>query len=403
MLRKIRVSRCFGLVSLLVLLLGGAAPALAASSPNYVRWKLDPTPAPGYLGFDAAISGNTVVVGASGAAHVFVRVPGGWRQQARLVAPDRLRRRSFGDVVAIDRDTLAVAAAGASEGGNPAGAVYVFVREPGTGAWSLQAMLEAPEPSRILFGAPIAISGDLLAVGGFAFIEGEGRIFLWRRQGTTWNLEETLVDNRFESFALAGNTLAVGEPSTPPNSTGAVRVFIHGGEGWREQAVLQSPDQDGQPLGAQASFGQAVALDGNTLLASAVAGLPPYRAYVFVRRGETWRHQATLTDPQGNYHGFGWSVALDGNRALIGAFGGRSGPTSFGIGYVYLRAPGGQWQLEDQLIAPGVRASNNFGPVVDLAGNRAVIVSGPQGGSVLTPGSAYVFERRLAPAGEGDR
>ncbi len=385
------------LASVVLLLLGGTLPAASDSSSNYVRRMLDPTPDPPYFGFDVAVSGSTVVVGASRAAYVFARVPGGWRQQARLVAPDRARRPFFGREVAIDGDTIVVSTIGPFDG--TLSAAHVFVRAPGTTEWSLQATLESP-PEGVLFGAPLAIQGDVIAVGGGEFGHPErGRVFVWSRQGSEWELEDSFAAPVGETLALSGNTLAMGEPTAPPNFAGAVHVFVRAQNGWREQAVLRSPDLDHPPGGNQFSFGTGIALDGNTLLASATAGSPRFRTYVFVRRGEEWRHQATLIDPQSQPHGFGSSVALDGNQALIGAIGGPSRPSSFGIGYVYRRS-GRQWQLTDQLIAPQSHASNNFGPVVALSGSRAALVPGPQGGSEVPPGAAYVFERRLSPGDE---
>lgn len=390
-----RGSRSIWPIGFVLLLLQGAGPATSETSPQNMRRALDPAPDPDYFGYDVALSGGTVAVGATEAVHVFVRVPGGWRQQARLVSPDRRQRELFGLTVALDGNTLVAAGGGPFDGTTSAGVVYVFVRAPETGTWSLQATLEPPEPTGLLFGGPGSLSGDVLAIGGLEVHgnTGEGRIYIFRRIGTVWSLEDTIIDSDAGSFALAGNTLAVGEPGAPPFSAGGVRLFVRSAGEWHEQAFLQSPDLGNLPPATQINFGQAVALHRNTLLVSATAGYAPFRAYVFVRQGGAWLHQATLTDPQARYHGFGWSVALEGDRALIGAFGGQSGRGSFGIGYVYVRT-GGQWQLEDELIAPDVHASNNFGPVVSLSGDRAAIVPGYQGGSVIAPGAATVFERR---------
>lgn len=399
MRRMTRGSRSTWLACAVLLLFAGAWPAASASSPGWVRWKLDPTPDPAYFGIDAVVSGNTVAVGTNGAVYLFVRVPGGWRQQARLVSPDPSRRQFFGQLIDLDGDTLAVGAGTPFDDIALSGLAHIFMRSPETGAWSFQTTLRPPEPAGIVFGGPVAISGDLLAVGAVDLHGGpggEGRVYVFRRQGTDWSLEDTLIVPLLSSLSLSGGTLAAGEPFAPPNVAGAVRLFVREPGGWRQQAVLQSPDLDNPPGGNQFGFGTAVAVDGNTLLASATAGSPRFRTYVFVRRGDVWRHQATLIDPQPQYHGFGWSVALEGDRAVVGAFGGPSGPRSFAIGYVYVRT-GRQWRLEDRLVAPDVRPINNFGALVDLSGDRVVIVAGPQGGSGVPPGAAYVFERRARP------
>ena len=88
------------------------------------------------FGTDVAISGNTIVVGAShksfgqslmqGAAYVFTRSGTRWNQQARVTASDGRRYDTFGYSVAIDGDRIVIGAIT----GQPAhqGAAYVFSR-----------------------------------------------------------------------------------------------------------------------------------------------------------------------------------------------------------------------------------------------------------------------------------
>ena len=86
-----------------------------------------------YFGGSVAISGDTVVVGAPygisggssvGAAYVFVRNGTSWSQQGKLVAGDAQVDGRFGCSVAVSGDTVVV---GASGEGSYAGAAYVFI------------------------------------------------------------------------------------------------------------------------------------------------------------------------------------------------------------------------------------------------------------------------------------
>jgi hypothetical protein len=106
-----------------------------------------------FFAFSSAISGNTVVEGASnaamgnGAAYVFVEPVGGWvnmTQTAELKAPHATSGDSFGQSASISgpgaaganvgRMTIAIGATGANVGANSAqGAVYFFM-EP-AGGW----------------------------------------------------------------------------------------------------------------------------------------------------------------------------------------------------------------------------------------------------------------------------
>ncbi len=148
------------------------------------------------FGTSVAVSGNTVVVGAyteasstrgvnsvpneaafgSGAAYVFVRSGGTWRQQAYLKASNTGTEDSFGFSVAVSGDTVVVGAYGESSSttglnGNQAnnragdsGAAYVFTRSGGR--WNQQAYLKASNtgPSD-RFGGFVAISGSTIISG----------------------------------------------------------------------------------------------------------------------------------------------------------------------------------------------------------------------------------------------
>jgi hypothetical protein len=149
-----------------------------------------------FFGVSIAVSGDTVVVGASGedsgsqiessilhsgAAYVFVRNAGVWTQQAYLkgsnTEADYLSGGdSFAQSVAVSGDTVVVGAPGEASNttgvnGNQsdnsatdAGAAYVFVRN--AGVWTQQAYLKASNTGGgDEFGWSVAISGDTVVVG----------------------------------------------------------------------------------------------------------------------------------------------------------------------------------------------------------------------------------------------
>ena len=152
------------------------------------------------FGYSAAISGDTVVIGAdfedsnatgingnqndnstssAGAAYVFVRSGTVWTQQAYLKASNTDAGDVFGYAVAISGDTIVVSAAleasnatgvNGDQSNNSvplAGAAYVFMRS-GT-IWSQQAYLKASNPGPDDdFGESVGISGDTVVVGALA-------------------------------------------------------------------------------------------------------------------------------------------------------------------------------------------------------------------------------------------
>ncbi len=112
----------------------------------------------------------------SGAAYVFTRSVSTWSQQAYLKASNTDAGDWFGYAAAVSGDTIVVGAYGEGSsatgvGGNEAdngasfsGAAYRFTRNNTT--WSQQAYLKATNTGALdLFGLSVAVSGDTIVVG----------------------------------------------------------------------------------------------------------------------------------------------------------------------------------------------------------------------------------------------
>lgn len=124
-----------------------------------------------WFGWSAAISGDTVAVGApledtgagadAGAVHLFERVGPFWQRTERLVADDGSAGDQFGFDVALDGDALLVGAPGAdADAGEDQGATYLFDRlsTPQGPVWVEAARLVPDEPEA---GAAFGYSVDL--------------------------------------------------------------------------------------------------------------------------------------------------------------------------------------------------------------------------------------------------
>ena len=116
--------------------------------------------------------------GDSGAVYVFTRSGNDWSQQAYLKASNTGAGDRFGQSAALSGNTLAVGAIGEDSsatglGGSPSnnsagesGAVYVFTRSGGT--WSQLAYLKASNTGADdWFGRSVSLSGERLAVGAY--------------------------------------------------------------------------------------------------------------------------------------------------------------------------------------------------------------------------------------------
>jgi hypothetical protein len=116
----------------------------------------------------------------AGAAYVFVRDGNGlWSQQAYVKSANSETRDLFGWSIALSGDTLLVGATGEASastgvnseaGGNDAdeaGAAYVFVRN--AGLWSQSAYVKPSNTgTEDQFGIGVAVSGETLAIGARA-------------------------------------------------------------------------------------------------------------------------------------------------------------------------------------------------------------------------------------------
>ncbi|MCA8942128.1 MAG: integrin [Planctomycetes bacterium] len=359
-------------------------------------WKSsNPDPVDGF-GVSCAISGDTAVVGCiressasagvdgdqsdnsaffSGAAYVFVRENGTWVQQAYLKPSTIHGDERFGISVDVSGDTIVVGAYfedGGSAGVDGdefdqteqnSGAAYVFVRSGTT--WTQQAYLKASNPDADdQFGRSVSVSGDTIVVGSSG--------------------EDSLADG--VNQGVQGNG---GE------DVGAAYVFVRDNGTWSQQAYLKASNS-----GNNDSFGQSVAISGDTVIvgarieSSSSAGVNGAQnndmhgsgaAYVFVRVGSSWSEQAFLkaSNPDTNAN-FGNAVALDGDTAIVGAFredglatgvnGDQTpvGDIDSGAAYVFVRN-GGVWSQQAYLKASNTEVGDNFGESVAIQGDTAVV------------------------------
>ena len=368
----------------------------------------------------------------AGAAYIFTRSGGAWRQQAYLKASNTGEKGvgdvpgdgdQFGFSLALSDDGNTVAVGAMSEDSNTsgingdqadnsassAGAVYVFTR---TGnAWAQQAYIKADTPAMYtngdLFGFSVALSanGNTLAVGDYD-------------EGGSSRTINGPIDN------MRGGS-------------GAVYVFTRAGATWSRQAYLKTSIAEGGD-----SWGVSLALsdDGNTLVAGSVdedctaTGVNPPgcgddratdmstgAAAVFVRNGTTWTQQAIFKSSNtGAQDWFGIRVAVsgDGNTLVVSAsnedsaaqgINSRQDDDSAGeAGAVYLfTRTGTTWAQRAYVKASNNEAFDEFGNSVALGRDGRTLVVGARGedsaaagvngnqadNSVDEAGAAYVFTR----------
>jgi hypothetical protein len=286
------------------------------------------------FGDAVGLAGTTIVVGAvghakskfTGRAYVFTRTGAGWKQAAELEVSDTVAGDGFGWSVAISGTTIVVGASGHANG---AGRAYVFTK---TGAgWKQAAELEGSDTVEYGdysgFGFRVAISGTTIVVGAGTAV-GYGAVYVFTKTGSGWKQAARLEGSAYDCIdplAISGTTIVVG--AIYAVMAGRAYVFTRTGAGWKQAAELEGSDTV-----ARDEFG-AVAISGTTI----VVGAPGHaknagRIYVFTKTGAGWKQVAELegSDTVAG-DGFGGPVAMSGTTAVVGA----PDPKGAGRAYVF--------------------------------------------------------------------
>jgi len=329
------------------------------------------------FGSSVAISGNAVIVGANGAkigvnsdqgaAYVFVKPASGWggnlTQTAKLTASDGAGNDDFGWDVAISGDTVAVGAQ--QYFSNQHGAVYVFVKPASGWGGNLTETAKLTGSNGAngdAFGNAVSISGDTVVVGAdmaqkYTNITW-GAVYVFVKPISGWGgqLTETakLILSNSESVqyfagdvAIDGDTVVVEAdyPWLPIHNTyGLVYVFVKTASGWGgniiETAKLTSTDKV-----SEGGFGLSLSISGDKV----VVGDPfadDYtwygKAYLFVKPASGWGGHLTETaqllspDTVSYEPLFGGAVAISGDTVVGGATGAGATWSNEGPGAAYM-------------------------------------------------------------------
>ena len=224
-------------------------------------------------GNSVTIFGNTAAVGnyidsseegGRGNVNVYWHSPTEWLEDAILTS-DRIRD-GYGLAVELYADTLVVSAPLSDEARTNSGAVYIY--RYARGQWILEAKVVGPEPIlNARFGSTISINEDTLVVAENrdGAIDGNNKVYLFRRMGTEWNLTETFhppedvdVQAYGVSLAVQSEYLLIGAPGNVGQS-GMVVAYENTPTGWMRQEVIVSPT-----TGQNENFGIEIEVNGDT-------------------------------------------------------------------------------------------------------------------------------------------
>ena len=340
-----------------------------------------------HFGANLAFDDDTVIAlhhPSRGTGIAFARSGGTWHRQGELSFPSDPTTYPLWTYLALSGDTAVIGGHGAGGQGLP---THVLVRDGSR--WSLQAEIP-PLPLLVSVGTPVAIDGDTLLIGEptdrAPLGVSTGSVHVYVREGTSWNLQAVLVPSdaawhdRFGSaVALDGDTAVIGAQGrfvSGMEDVGAAYAFVRRGTTWKEEASFPAPEprEDG-------AFGRAVAVSGLTVAITTpeadAAGIPSAGAcYLYDRRGTTWTPGPKLiANDAAPLDRFGTSVDLHGNRLVVGAKGEDDVGHDAGAAYLFVRS-GSIWKEQSKLTASNGRSGDWFGSAVGIE-DSTILVGSP--------------------------
>ncbi|WP_198000435.1 Calx-beta domain-containing protein [Gimesia alba] len=338
-----------------------------------------------------------------------------WEYQATLLAPNPAVGDSdrFGWKVAISGDTAVVGAPYQDGSGVNSGSLYVYTRSGNT--WSFQQELSVPETTdNDYFGNVIAIEGDTIVVGVQSTDNFTGAAYVFNRANGIWSKSTTLVAEDADENDYFGNavdienaTIVIGarHDSETISQSGAVYVFNFENGIWSQTQKIK----DSTP-GFRREFGVSISLEGNDLLIGSSSNRDlSYSSgkadlYTFDPENNLWNHSQTLTasDAAHNSH-FGIDVLIKEDLILIGAVydpaSNNFDPySSYTYGAVYVFEKENLNWVEQQKLDPAQSVKgDSFGREFDLSNGSIFVSSNLDDDEFENSGSVYVFGPKKLP------
>ncbi|KAA0136951.1 hypothetical protein FYZ48_16040 [Gimesia chilikensis] len=383
----------------------------------------------GPKGIGVAISGNTVVFGASnlstdgshsGLVYTYDQSPDDqWINKNEIIpnAPSTIHNGldNFGQSIAVSDDYLVIGAPATDSHLAPTGVVYIYSRNDGgtpdfndDDTWEYETSLidPAPEANRD-FGTSVQIEGTTIIIEAspteFPF---ETEIYIYTRNGSDWKtipptvtpLLETVGRTLFNetSIAFQNDTIVVGNPSGLVNdisTVGVVYVYEKYGSDWSTLPPTESVlfASDGEFFD---HFGVDVDIDGDLIVAGAEYNQDRGAAYLFQKGNNGWgsASQVKLTASDLKLGSrFGSSVAVENETVIASAA--TVGDRNSGAIYIFDGSEGWDDPLET-IISPATDPRTYyFGKDIDLNGHL-LVVNGDTSipGTSISNGAVYIYD-----------
>ena len=312
------------------------------------------------------------------------------RQTSRsdIALPSNKKGSGFGDSLAIDGNTLAVAAPFDDDAGDEAGSVYLYERMDGSSWQFRQKAIGSDSGPYEFFGSSLSIGDGVLVAGapgsdvqgidaGAAYVFERNTLGRWEETARLLGADVQGHDRFGYSVSVNADRIAVSarDDDSMGVNAGAVYVFERNGAGgWRQASKVLPPDREDRQY-----FGWSVSLRGDRLAVGAKGdgqnGPGAGAVYLYERDGNEWRLESKIApESLSNYDGFGYSVVLEEASLLIGAPGQNGVELDEGSVYLY-REIGDDWEMERRIRSSAPESGLRFGTRIALRENRIAVAS----------------------------
>lgn len=364
-------------------------------TPTHLLKKVSPE-ASDLFGNAVAVSGNAVLAGAfhddtgdseSGSSYLFdLGLATPLVPTMALNSPVTNSADHFGAAVAISGDRVVVGTPESESGATAAGRIRLFDMASSDPKTPL-ATIENPSPAASDgFGAAVAISGSLVAVGTPGDDSGAanaGLVYVFDASAPNPALPQLVVPNpepgsgdEFgKSVAITGNLLVVGVPSDDGDGVDSGRAYVFnlaGSTPTTPMAILLNPSP-----AAGDRFGGSVAIVGNRVAIGAAGddatGTDSGRAYVYDLSSPSPTVPVLSVDNPTAAAGdeFGTAIAISSDRLAVSAPGDDVGASNAGVTHLFLLASPATPEIT--LTPPTPAANDRFGNAVAISGIRVVV------------------------------
>eukprot|EP00188_Purpureofilum_apyrenoidigerum_P003080 Plantae.Rhodophyta-Purpureofilum_apyrenoidigerum.ctg3132.p1 GENE.Plantae.Rhodophyta-Purpureofilum_apyrenoidigerum.ctg3132~~Plantae.Rhodophyta-Purpureofilum_apyrenoidigerum.ctg3132.p1 ORF type:complete len:555 (+),score=62.75 Plantae.Rhodophyta-Purpureofilum_apyrenoidigerum.ctg3132:1432-3096(+) len=394
----------------IALLFAGSVTACANIQGAAQKIVPESTPERAFFGSYVQMSEDTMVVsgygedGFSGGVRVYNLVQGTWQFLQALKWSAPRNGDHFGWEAAVNGNRIIVGAAYSTTDGVKSGKGFIFERPSRADLFREVAVLQSPEQADgNNFGYSVYLDETDVLVGAEQGLTSKtaefaaGAVHVYRDTNSSWTLVQTLRGETFhaefgDDIKRGGEYMLVGAPRAVVSGTnltcGGAYIFKRDDAG--EWTQLQKLSPDG-PCERSDHFGTSGAIDpdGTTIVVGADRGPGPVSTsqgavYIYQLQDGVFQFVQSLSPTDGRYNDrFGYRMAVVGDLMLVSAWATDDVAEDSGSYYV-LRRTSSKWFISEKEINPVSSPDSRYGLVLAMNQDWMVVTNSREDNDTLT-------------------